>query len=672
MKSGSKSIQGANSAVSPRQSVHSQEKGPNRPPERLLGGGQVDVAGSPYYSTSFEKLSRYLNSPSEGAKLRLAELRTEPTNKFSKSGKAVSVFIGGYQVGHLPERVAPLFFDFISNLGGVVTCEAQIQFDSKEYGYKWSYVWLFTLCPPALEKDGGDFKVPSISHGNTEHLIGQFLPLEVEGSIVSRLGIGDSHFGFFNIELAEAHLRIYSVDQIPLLESTSTEPSSHLPFGEQKVLYYVPLVISRKSANYEVKVFSEPEIRSRKVRSGNSVSSAGNSLSSKASIFLVPTDKGWVKYKSVPHFSSPLPGISEVEESGGALYLWAQVDWDGRLFAPQFGGVLGELYANKQKWLRSEFKKLRFYSLIRIHANGGKLQVEANIDDSSRLLPFPLRPIEPTPDRQLPTTRPIVQQQRKRPSPKRDLQVTPEFSMEYDISLLDQGSMTGSGMSNLENLIWEVFEELGWRKDPRVKSTTWIFIAGSSLDLSNSAAARDAAKAGIPIIPISRFRDLAKEELRKSPRYRAIERLEEWLHLMGADLVSRDHTLEKLLDRQFDTLLVPGGAVDSRSPSQDLSFIGSLTGTSDSKDALKKIFTELGGQELDSLILLADATYSGASPKLRLTFDRNGLFLGRTPAKESESLAESARLYNLTQAWVRVDWKSANRFSAEFDFYACL
>jgi hypothetical protein len=88
--------------------------------------------------------------------------------------------------------------------------------------------------------------------------------------------------------------------------------------------------------------------------------------------------------------------------------------------------------------------------------------------------------------------------------------------------------------------------------------------------------------------------------------------------------------------------------------------------------ALAAIFRELGGQVFDSLILKSRASYSGASPKLRLEFERNGVFLGRTPANESESLAESAKLYNLTEAWVRIDWKTANRFSAEFDFYACL
>ena len=89
-------------------------------------------------------------------------------------------------------------------------------------------------------------------------------------------------------------------------------------------------------------------------------------------------------------------------------------------------------------------------------------------------------------------------------------------------------------------------------------------------------------------------------------------------------------------------------------------------------DALKEIFTELGDKELDSLILKAEDAYLGESPQSRLALMRNGLFLGRKPAKESESLAESANLYNLREAWVRVDWKSANRFSAEFDFYAAL
>ena len=667
------SIQKASAkSIQPAQSYSEEPAQLSKQRERLLRGSQVDVVGESYYSASFKKLSKFQESSAGHSKLRTAELHVDPSNPYSKSGKAVAVRIQGHQVGHLPERIAPLFFDFISDLGGSVECEAQVSFDSAEYGYKWSSVRLFTLCPPVLEKEAGDYKVPSIPYGDSEHRLGTFAPVEIEGTVIASLEEGDSHFGYFNVKQESNGMKICSVDQSPLLTSDGIEAGLRLPFGEQAILYYLALVITRNSNNYEVKFFSQSEIKTKKVRSGNSVSAAGNALSQKATIFLLPTDGGWVKFKSAKQFSSLLPGLAEAEQNGSGLYLWAEVQWDGRLFSPNFGGLLGEVYANKQSWLRSEFKRLSFYVLTRVHVQGGKLQVEVNIDKSSQFLPFPLRPAEPAQNRQLSTTKPIIQKQSKAQSPKTAVLVTPFFSMDFDLSLLDEGSITGSGFTYLEDLIWDVFVELGWRGEHRVtKSRTSVFVAGSNLDINTSAAARDAAKDATPIVPMQSFRREARERLLESRTYRALERYEAWiLHMQGDVLSAGKSPVKKLLNTDFDAILVPGGAVDNRSPGEDLSFIGDLKGTLESKEMLREFFRSLGGVELDSIIVLADATYIGADAKLRLEYYRGPVFLGRTPANQSESLADWAQLVGVTKSWVRIDWKSANRFVSSFDCYA--
>ena len=638
---------------------------------KLQSGGQLEIVGESYYSKSFERLAKFRGSSSGEEKLRVAELHVEPGNKFSKSGKAVSVKIQGHQVGHLPERIAPMFFDFLSTHGGSAECTAQISFDSKEYGYKWSSVWVGTQVPPVLETEAADLKVASLAFGSIEHDLGACKAISVEGTILGTLNVGDSFLGEFNLVKAGDRIVIHSVDEVPLLELD--DPKRQTLLSGFDALFYLSLSISRTDDGYRATLISNSELTRRRVRTGYTISAAGNTLSRRHTIFLVPTDSGWIKFKSFNEHLPSIPGVQNSFVSGSAVYLWATLDYDGRLFSAPHGGLLGTLYAVKEKWFRTEFKKIRFQALTRISVNGGKFTVEANVDASSEFLPMPERPVIPVVENQLPSKSTIIQSGPKQQKKKTEIAVKPAFATEFDIARLEEGEITGSGFTYFEDFIWNVFVELGWRGGNRVtKSRSSVFVAGSNLELDSSSAARDAAKYSVPIVPIKRFRELAQAKLRESANYRAIERYERWLVDLGANLASFDSPLANLLGTGADTFLVPGGAVDARSPSEDLSFIGSLTGTSESKEALKTLFESLGGQVLDCIILKAQGTYSGASPNLRLEFSRGGVFLGRTPANQYESLAESAQLYGIKEAWVRLDWKSSNRFSAEFDFYATL
>lgn len=99
------------------------------PPEELEPLAKIEVVGEMFYKTSFEALRAELKTEGNSEHIVEVELRNDPDNEYSDSGKAVAVFIRDNQVGHVPEWLAPKVFDQLEPEGGVVTLGARLYLD---------------------------------------------------------------------------------------------------------------------------------------------------------------------------------------------------------------------------------------------------------------------------------------------------------------------------------------------------------------------------------------------------------------------------------------------------------------------------------------------------------------------------------------------------------------
>ena len=82
-----------------------------------------------FYKKSFETLRQELKTEGNTDHIVEVELRNDPDNEYSDSGKAVAVFIRDKKVGHVPEWLAPKVFDQLEPEGGTVTLGARLYLD---------------------------------------------------------------------------------------------------------------------------------------------------------------------------------------------------------------------------------------------------------------------------------------------------------------------------------------------------------------------------------------------------------------------------------------------------------------------------------------------------------------------------------------------------------------
>ena len=90
---------------------------------------EILVVGESFYKKSFEELRKHLKSEGGTEHIVEVELRNDPDNEYSASGKAVAVFIRDKKVGHVPEWLAPKVFDTLEPEGGTVTLGARLYLD---------------------------------------------------------------------------------------------------------------------------------------------------------------------------------------------------------------------------------------------------------------------------------------------------------------------------------------------------------------------------------------------------------------------------------------------------------------------------------------------------------------------------------------------------------------
>jgi len=94
-------------------------------------GEEISVVGESFYRPSFDALRAELDSEGSTEKRVTAELRIDPTNPHSRSGKAVKVLINGHHVGYIPEVLAPQVFDTLTPRGGSATVPALLYLDDE-------------------------------------------------------------------------------------------------------------------------------------------------------------------------------------------------------------------------------------------------------------------------------------------------------------------------------------------------------------------------------------------------------------------------------------------------------------------------------------------------------------------------------------------------------------
>jgi len=97
--------------------------------EELEPLAEIQVVGEMFYKKSFQALREELKTEGNTEHIVEVELRNDPDNEHSDSGKAVAVYIRHKKVGHVPEWLAPKVFDQLEPEGGTVTLGARLYLD---------------------------------------------------------------------------------------------------------------------------------------------------------------------------------------------------------------------------------------------------------------------------------------------------------------------------------------------------------------------------------------------------------------------------------------------------------------------------------------------------------------------------------------------------------------
>ncbi len=659
--------------------LRSDEVSPKRPnsttqilPNKLLRGWTVPVVGESFYQESFQRLYSLSSNPDKKGILETATLKIDPTNEHSPSGKAVAVYINGLKVGHIAERICEVVFDGLEKLGGSAQCDCYVYFDTSSGDFRYNSVDLSFVLPPTLESESGGAKLPSLKTGPHIFRLGLFKISQTAGSLLQELTEGEVMLMRMNFSFSGPNVEVTTVDGDVLFNSISIQDP--LPFSMPsggKIYYLDTKAVSLGDGTFEISIFSSSPVKSESTRTGDSISDAGNVLSSRYELGMVPSNR-WLKIKyeksllKSPGSSSFLPDAKERTK-----YFWARVSQGPGLWSPL--GFRGDLYrADVDKFTWNLNTVPSFWVLVRASlGEGGKDPLfEAAFDSEASLTVFPQRPIVPV--KALTSGKPVVTNQKKEiktPEPKI---YTPELAENFSVDILNQMKITPTGFDFLEqSYLVPAMEKLGISfADSVTKSKTGLLVGGSYFELDNSAKAQSSARYGIPIVTIETVRSQLHDLLDQEEIYRALCRYESWLSSIGLNSPHSWGDASAALDfDSIDAVLIPGAALDERNVFSNVSFFGSLVGLAESKSNLAEFFNQLGGQILDSVVIKAEVSYREGNSGLVMELHRNGVFLGRTPANQTESLAESAKLYDLSEVWLKIDWLSQGRFKATFSFF---
>lgn len=91
----------------------------------------IEIVGESFYGASFNAIRRQTSTSGAFEKVLHGQLRNEPDNPHSLSGKAVQVFAKGKKVGYLPERLAPGVFGLLEPDGGEMNVLLRVWLDDE-------------------------------------------------------------------------------------------------------------------------------------------------------------------------------------------------------------------------------------------------------------------------------------------------------------------------------------------------------------------------------------------------------------------------------------------------------------------------------------------------------------------------------------------------------------
>ena len=101
----------------------------NARPDEHQPLAEIQVVGETFYKKSFQALREELKTEGDSEHIMEVQLRNDPDNEYSLSGKAVAVYIRDKQVGHVPEWLAPKVFDQLERTNGSVILGARLYLD---------------------------------------------------------------------------------------------------------------------------------------------------------------------------------------------------------------------------------------------------------------------------------------------------------------------------------------------------------------------------------------------------------------------------------------------------------------------------------------------------------------------------------------------------------------
>ena len=92
----------------------------------------IEIVGESFYGSNFRYIRSRLSIDGGTEKVLSGELRNEPGNPHSLSGKAVQVFAEGKKVGYLPEKLSPGVFGLLEPDAGRMKVLLRVWFDRDE------------------------------------------------------------------------------------------------------------------------------------------------------------------------------------------------------------------------------------------------------------------------------------------------------------------------------------------------------------------------------------------------------------------------------------------------------------------------------------------------------------------------------------------------------------
>lgn len=639
----------------------------------LLRGWSVPVVGESFYENSFKQLHSRLKREPSGQFLESAEIRANPENSYSKSGKAVAVYVGGLQVGHIAEAIAPLVFDSLQQLGGRGKVGARVHLDTSSGSFRWSSVRLEMALPPRLSDNAANHKIDTIMFGPRFTDLGLFSADANAGSLISSLAVGEALVATVNLRLDGANVLICTVSGAPFLRPVNLKLSIDHSLFSSSQLAYLTAKIERVELGFAVGIQTTQDQKSVKVRTGDAISPVGNVLSSKFKLGLSPTGN-WVKVRSVQFAAShsEIPSEFLPSERSPRVYFWAEV-WPENKSLLTVWGFRASFYQKTIDSLRKQLDSLpNFLVLVRadFDAVKKKLNYEVDLDLGRAFIALPERPIVPA--NTLSGIRPRIVTSKSSPARAANPKPQPKPALAENVSklLMLSGSLQTTRLDYLEDTYLLPCLQDIFNANRKEDSKAFTLVGGNTFNVDESSAAKDAARRGSPILTTSMVRLQLVDELATMPKYQALLRYENWFANQGLeDFGGWGFKLQSFDFTRGDIALIPGAALDERPMFDSASFSADLVGMSDSKEELSNLISGLGGTVFDTILIKGKLRFSNANSGLVVQVFKGELFLGRTPANQSASFAESARFYGLDEVWVRIDWTSKTRFKGAFSFF---